>query len=119
MQPGSRGGDRTGLLSVHRLVALPVGCVLARRAPDIRRQRDLSVLFDKSLKILFREKSDMTLPCPRGFHPLSPKIIREINASTDFLILAAFTQDLPDFFLSSGASNQKEFDFSARRLLPA
>ena len=119
MQPGSRSGDRPGLLGIHRLVALLVDCVLARRAPDIRRKRNFSVLFDKSLKILFRKKADTPLPCPRGFHPFAPKIIRKINAAADFLVLAALTQDLPDFSLGSGPSNQEEFDFSAGRLLPA
>ena len=76
-------------------------------------------MFDKPLEILIREKLDMPLTCPRGFHPLAPKIIRKINAPADFLILAAFTQDLPDCSLSSGASNQEEFDFSAGRLLSA
>ena len=119
MQPGSRSGDRTGLPGIHCLVALPVGGVPARRAPDIRRQRDFSVFFNQLLKFLFREKAHTALPCLRRFHPLAPKIIREIYPPTDFLLLAAFTQDLPDCSLGSGPSHQEEFDFSAGRFLPA
>ena len=119
MQPGSRSGDRTRLLGIYRLVALLVYRVPARRAPDIRRQRDFSVLFYKSLKILFRKKAYTPLTGPRHFHPFAPKFIRKINAPADFLFLAAFTQDLPDFSLSRDASNEEEFGFSARRLLSA
>jgi hypothetical protein len=46
-------------------------------------------------------------------------MIRKINPAADFLFLAALTQDLPDFSLSSRPPNEEEFDFSARGLLPA
>ena len=118
MQPGSRSGHSARLLRIHRLVAFLVCGVLAWRALDIRRQRDFSVLFYTLLKILFRKKAHTPLTGPRRLHPLAPKFIRKINASADFLVLAAFTQDLPGFSLSSSPSNEEEFDFSASLLLP-
>src|SRR4030095_11795260 len=56
VEPGCRRRDRPFDPGVHRLVALAV--LLVRRTPDVRRQRDLSLLPQRAGEIAVRDPDD-------------------------------------------------------------